>query len=178
MNHQKSKSLTWEVVEKAISKEINWLRRTIIKTPYRKENEFCDECIYRRIAILIVSGKIKAKDIKSRVCLWGNQNLLPQEGKKHGKEWHSRMMKLISEYFKSSGYDVTIEPKLNMGRADLGIYKENERDLFVEIGTISLYKLLFNLESMEGSDFLLVLSQNRAIEFSVIKAGYKQETTK
>ncbi|MBU1036925.1 hypothetical protein KKF32_02730 [Patescibacteria group bacterium] len=61
---------------------------------------------------------------------------------------------------------------MNQGRADLGVYKEGERNIYVEVGTISLNKLLINLESMEGSDFLLVLDDKHAIEFSVIKASY------
>ena len=85
-------------------------------------------------------------------------------------------MRLISSYFKSLGYEVTIEPNLNMGRADLGVYKKGERDLFIEVGTVSLSKLLFNLESMEGSDFLLVLDSNQAIEFSILKADFKYQT--
>ena len=171
---KQSKSLPWDVVEKAIIKEVKWLKETIIETPY-KEKGICKDCIYRRLAILILSGKIKAKDIKSKVCLWGKEKSLPV-GKPHGQEWHAEMMKLVSSYFKSLGYDVTIEPNLNMGRADLGVYKRGERNLFIEIGTVSLSKLLFNLESMEGSDFLLVLDSNHAVEFPILKADFKYQT--
>lgn len=166
-----SKSLPWDMVEKAIAKEIRWLKETIIETHY-KDRGICRECIYRRLAILILSGRVKAKDIKSKVCLWGEEKSLPI-GKPHGKEWHTEMMKLVSNYFKSLGDNVIIEPNLNMGRADLGVYKKGERNLFIEVGTVSLSKLLFNLESMEGSDFLIVIDENRALEFSVVKAGYK-----
>jgi hypothetical protein len=55
-------------------------------------------------------------------------------------------MKLVGSYFKSLGYQIIVEPNLNMGRADLGVYKKGERNLFIEIGTISLPKLLFNKE--------------------------------
>lgn len=166
-----SKSLPWDVVEKAIAKEIKWLKETIIETPYKDKN-VCKECTYRRLAILILSGRVKAKDVKSKVCLWGEEKSLPM-GKPHGKEWHAEMMKLVSSYFKSLGYDVTIEPNLNVGRADLGVYKKDKQDLFIEVGTVSLSKLLSNLESMEGSDFLIVIDENHAVEFSVIKADYK-----
>lgn len=174
MSSTKTKSLSWNVVERAIAKEVKWLKETIIETSY-KDKDVCKDCLYRRLAILILSGKIRAKDIKSKACLWGEEKSLPT-GKPHGKEWHTKMMKLIHSYFESLGYDVTMEPNLNMGRADLGVYKRDKRDLFIEIGTVSLPKLLFNLESMEGSYFLLVLDSNHAIEFSIRKADFKYQT--
>lgn len=172
-----SKSLPWNIVEKAIIKEIKWLKETIVEGSYsrNKEDSICKDCIYRRIAILIVSGKVKAKDIKSSVCLWGKEEL-STIGKPHGKEWHTETMKLVAGYFRSLGYNVAIEPNLNRGRADLGVYKRGKRNLFIEIGTVSLLKLLFNFESMEGQDFLLVLGSNHAVEFSVLEAGFKSKT--
>jgi hypothetical protein len=175
MPSTKSKSLPWDVVEKAIAKEVKWLKEALLESPYKEKNEIldlCRNCIYRRIAILIISGNIKAKEIKSITSLWGEKGLVPF-GKPHGKEWHNEMMKLLESYFRALGYKVIIEPNLNIGRADLGAFKENERNLYIEVGTISLPKLLFNFESMENSDFLLVIDEDRAIEFSVIKAGYK-----
>lgn len=168
------KSLPWDVVEKAIIKEIDWLKENI-ETFRDKEESVCYGCILRRIAILIVSGKIKAKDIKSKNCLWGEKKSI-SIGKSHGKEWHSEMMSLIMGYFELEGYRVAMEPNLNKGRADLGVYKTGERNLFIEVGTISLSKLLFNLESMEGSDILLVLSVVHAIEFSILKADFKNQS--
>lgn len=168
------KSLPWDVVEKAIAKEVKWLKETIIEIPH-KDKDICKDCVYRRLAILILSGKIKARDIKSTVRLWGKEKSLPID-KPHGQEWHTEMMKLVNEYFKSLGYDTAIEPNLNMGRADLGVYKNGERNLFIEIGTVSPPKLLFNLESMEDSDFLLVLDSNHAVEFSILKADFKHQT--
>lgn len=166
-----SKSLPWDIVERAIAKEIKWLKEVLTEHPRKKES-YCKDCIYKRLAILIVSGRVKVKDIKSTVSLWGKEKSFPT-GKPHGREWHTGMMKLVSSYFQSLGFDVAIEPKLNMGRADLGVYKKNGRDLFVEIGMVSLSKFLFNLESMENSDFLIVLDTNRVVEFSVLKASYK-----
>lgn len=175
MSSKQSEFLPWDIVEKAIVKEVKWLKETIIETPY-KDKDICKDCIYRRLAILILSGMIKATDIKSTVSLWGEKKLL-LIGKPHGQEWHAETMKLTNNYFKSLGYDVVIEPNLNMGRADLGVYKKGERNLFVEVGTISLPKLLFNFESMEDSDFLLVLNLNHAVEFSILKADFKSQTT-
>lgn len=172
------KSLPWDVVEKAIAKEIEWLKDVIETSPYYGEkvndnfHRVCEDSIYRRIAFLIVSGRVKARDIESTICLWGKEKSFPI-GKSHGKEWHTRMMRLVGSYFQSLKFDVAIEPKLNLGRADLGIYKKDEMNLFVEIGTVSLPKLLFNLESMENSVLLVVLASNHVVEFCISKAGYK-----
>jgi len=171
-----SKSLPWDVVEKAIDKEIKWLKNTILEASHKGESEICRDCIYRRIAVLTLSGKIKVKDIKSKNSLWGEGEKLSDIGKSHGREWHAKMMRLVSGYFQSLDYKIIVEPNLNMGRSDLGVYKENERNLYIEIGTISLPKLLFNLESMEGSDFLLVIDKTHAVEFSILKAGYKSHS--
>jgi len=172
-NKNNSNFLPWHIVEKAILKEMAWLESTIPEAPFSKEKQFglCKRCIYRQIAILIVSGKVKAKEIKSTVSLFGKKNSFLKFKKPHGKEWHQEMMGLVSNYFKSQGYKVEIEPKLVMGRADLGVYKKHKRDLFIEIGSVSLPKLLVNLKSMEGSDFLLVIDQNHVIEFSVKEAA-------
>lgn len=178
MSSNKLKSLPWDIVERAIIKEQKWLKETILKSPHKDignmlypKNALCENCLFRRIAILIVSEKVKAKEIKSKENLWGDIKLTPE--KLHGQEFHAKMMNLVGGYFKSLGFNVTREPNLNMGRADLGVYKKGRRDLFVEIGTCSLSKLLFNLETMENSDFLLVLNSNHAIEFTVLKIGYK-----
>lgn len=174
-----SKSLSWNTVEKAILKEQEWLRNSLLK-PFHKEGEdfyksnFCEDCIFRRMAILIVSGKVGAKDISSKKSLWGGKRL--ENIKPHGRDWHKKMMNLVATYFRSLGYDVVIEPHINKGRADLGIYKTGEKNLFIEVGSVSLPKLLFNLESMENSIFLIILSLKNAIEFSVKKAGYKYRT--
>jgi len=173
MTMNRSKSLPWDKVEKAINKEIEWLEKTIVDSPFNNVKEICNKCIFRKIAILILSGKIKVKDIKSSVSLWGkNSSFLI--GKPHGKEWHSEMMKLVASYFKSLEYEVLIEPNLNFGRADLGIYKDGKRNLFIEAGTVSISKLLINLSSMESSDILVVLDSNHAIEFSIRYVNAKQ----
>lgn len=170
----KLESLPWDVIERAINEEVKWLKEVILESPYKSGDDVCKDFIYRRMAILIVSGKIEATDIKSAISLWGKE-IISSANKPHGKAWHAKMMKLVMSHFKSLGFDVVIEPNLNMGRGDLGIYKKGKRDLFIEVGTISLPKLLFNLESMESSNFLLVLDLNHAVEFSVIKAGFKSK---
>lgn len=170
MTMNKSKSLPWDEVEKAIYKEIKWLEDTIMESPFKYEEEFCSRCIFRRMAVLILSGKIKVKDIKSSVCLWGEDHSFVI-GKPHGQQWHSEMMKLVASYFQSLKYKIVVESNLNFGRADLGVYKKGKRNLFIEVGTISISKLLSNLESMKGSDLLLVLDSNHAVEFSILDVG-------
>lgn len=170
MPAKKSKSLPWDVVEKGIAKEIQWLKETIPQKTYGKyKSDYCTNCIFRQIAILIISGKIKARDIKSTISLWGEKKLSSLY-KPHGSKEHAELMHLVASYFKTFGYGITLEPHLNMGRADVGVYKKGRRPLFAEVGTISLYKLLVNLKSMEGSDFLIVLSKKHVIEFSVLSS--------
>jgi len=55
----------WYMVEKKIEKEINWLENSIYT--FSKEEKAapkgCRECFLRRIAILTVSGEVKATEI-------------------------------------------------------------------------------------------------------------------
>ena len=41
---KQSKSLPWDVVEKAIAKEVKWLNETIIETPH-KDKDICKDCV-------------------------------------------------------------------------------------------------------------------------------------
>jgi len=75
-------------------------------------------------------------------------------------------MGVITEYFENQGFQVILEPFLNRGRADLGVYKDGHTHLFIEIGTTSAYKLWWNLQMLTNSKILLVLDQKRAIEFT------------
>jgi hypothetical protein len=61
------KGLSWHIVEKAINCEIEWLESVIEKTVIGKVPG-CDDCryTYRKIALLIVTGKIKAKEFIAR----------------------------------------------------------------------------------------------------------------
>jgi hypothetical protein len=77
------------------------------------------------------------------------------------------MMNVISEYFKLQDCKVVSEPILNYGRADLGIYPRSNEALYIEIGTVSLFKLWYNLSTMKNVTFLLIPSENYAIEFKV-----------
>jgi hypothetical protein len=163
--------LPWHIVEEAINREIEWLRRVIVQHVTEKVPG-CDECPYtlRKIALLIVTGKIKAKEFIARDGhdLW--DDLTQKHGIKgsarHGGSWHKKMMDVITEYFENQGFEVIPEPFLNKGRADLGIDKDGHMDLFVEVGTTSAYKLWWNLQMLMNSKILLVPDERRAIEFT------------
>jgi hypothetical protein len=57
------KGLPWHTVEEAINREIKWLERAITQIVIGKVPG-CDDCryTYRKIVLLIGTGKIKAKE--------------------------------------------------------------------------------------------------------------------
>jgi len=163
--------LPWHVVEEAINREIEWLERAIQKTVIGKVPG-CDDCryTYRKIALLIVTGKIKAKEFIAREGhdLW--DDLTQKHGIKgsarHGGVWHREMMDIVTQYFADQGFEVIPEPFLSQGRADLGVHKDSHMDLFVEIGDTSPHKLWWNLQMLSNCRILLVPDEKRAIEFA------------
>jgi len=165
------RGLPWHIVEEAISREIEWLERAIQKTVIGKVPG-CDDCryTYRKIALLIITGRITAKELIARDGhdLW--DDLTEKRGIKksacHGGVWHRKMMDIVTEYFANQGFEVIPEPFLSQGRADLGIHKDGHMDLFVEIGDTSPYKLWWNLQILTNCRILLVPDEKRVIEFS------------
>jgi len=165
------KGLQWHTVEEAINREIEWLERVIEKTVIGKVPG-CDNCryTYRKTALLIITGRITAKEFiaRERHDLW--DDLTHKHGIKksarHGGIWHRKMMDLLTEYFAKQGFEVITEPFLSQGRADLGIYKDSHMDLFIEIGDTSPNKLWWNLQMLTNCRILLVPDEKRAIEFT------------
>jgi hypothetical protein len=163
--------LPWHIVEGAINRESQWLERVIEQTSI-DEVPGCDKCRYtfRKIALLIITGRITAKEFIARDGhdLW--DDFMQKHGIKgsarHGGSWHKKMMDVITEYFENQGFEVIPEPFLSKGRADLGIYKDGHMDLFVEVGATSAYKLWWNLQVLTNSKILLVPDEKRAIEFT------------
>lgn len=98
----------WHVVEEKIKKEMNWLRNIV--STYLKEEKLapmgCRECFIRRIAILIISGRIKAKEIKKSPRLktfWLNKRVKKKRPEIcHGSDWHQEMMEKIENHFLTS----------------------------------------------------------------------------
>jgi len=168
-------SLFWHTVENVIDKEIMWLKNNIpvLSEKYKENPPFlkCDDCILRKIAILIVSGSVKVIEFQAEKGkdLWNNltENSNFTKISKHGQEWHRKMMDMISKYFKDQNYKVIFEPILNYGRADLGIYLKQNKVFYIEIGTVSLFKFWYNLSTMKNITFLLIPSENYAIEFKI-----------
>ena len=87
--------LPWHIVEEAINREIEWLEGVIEQTVIGKVPG-CDDCryTYRKIALLIVTGKIRAKQFIARDGhdLW--DDLTQKRGIKgfarHGGSWHKK----------------------------------------------------------------------------------------
>jgi len=173
---QNKKPLPWHIVEEQILKEINWLRIAIDKSPFNNESYApitCEECLLRKIAVLIVTGKVHVKEIKRASSLssfWFNKpkHLKQKERPEitHGADWHNATMRKIENHFLHQNYEVEREPDLHWGRADLGVYKNGEKALYIEVGTTSLFKLLANLMQMENSVYLIVPNDNKLIEFT------------
>jgi hypothetical protein len=164
--------LPWHTVEKQIQKEIDWLRDSIETFSDEEKGApagICRECLMRKIAVLIIAGKIKASQINKLPSLnsfWINKSKNKKQFKiSHGKEWHSTTMKTIGNHFIAQGFKVEIEPTLSWGRADLGVYKKRQKDLFIEVGTTSFFKLWINLNQMNNFIYLIVSNDDKIIEF-------------
>ncbi len=73
-------------------------------------------------------------------------------------------METLHNYFSSQNYRVEVEPRLNLGRADLGVYSDTKDPLYVEIGSVSLLKIWYNLSKENIINLLLVPYEEYAIE--------------
>jgi len=168
----------WDIIEKKIRDETVWLKATI-STFFQEEKSApigCRECFLRQIAILIISGRVRAKEITKNSSLksfWIDKKIRRKNKHKklHGSDWHQETINKIENHFQYLGYKVIQEPTLNQGRADLGVYKKGEPDLLIEVGTTSFYKLWRNLKTMQNCVYLIVPNDDKLIEFRVIKRG-------
>jgi len=170
----------WHVIEKAIGKETFWLKENIFVIPekFRYNNPSflgCDDCVLRKIAILIISGSVSCTEfiVDDYKSFWKNFSEKPTLNRIsiHGGKWHRRMMDIVIDYFeKNIGKiiigKVVIEPALTHGRADLGFRIKENRNLYIEIGDISsFFKLWYNLATMKNSIFLIISSEDKIIKF-------------
>ena len=180
MNRENSNDgLPWQVVEKAIASEKLWLIDCMdFSQDYsfdRPQQEgfsthpLSDVEMLRQLAISIVRGSIRAREIISERenGLWTDVDVEVSQhnDERHGKDWHRFMMNVIKEHFLKQKYEVINEPDLNFGRADLGVYRDDRKNTYVEVGTTSLYKTWMNVCSMRESIFLFVPSNKCVIEF-------------
>jgi len=164
----------WDIVEKKIREEITWLESNIdtFSNEERTAPKGCRDCFLRRIAILIVSGQVKAAEITKSSQLksfWLNKKITKRDRpkKRHGSDWHQETMDKIENHFLSLGFKVVREPDIYGGRADLGIFKKGVSNLYIEVGTTSLFKLWLNLARKRIGSFtyLIVPDDDKLIEF-------------
>lgn len=164
----------WLAVEDRIKKEILWLQNVVdvFSTNSKNNTAQCDRCALRNIALLIGGGQIEAKEIRRHPRLKSFWKPLNNDHKKLGRyagrsDWHKSTIRLIENHFIAHGFRVAREPEMTHGRADLLIFKKNQQNLFVEIGTISSFmKLYLNLKRLPNrSLYLLVPGDDLLIEF-------------
>lgn len=128
--------LPWHIVEQAIIKEKQWIIQAFdFGQKKRKDDEerySTDEMLRPRE---INTQNINALWISDKNWEFGYTK------ERHGAKWHRAMMNLVRRHFKENNFEVTTEPYLNWGRADLGVYKQGYPNLYVEIGTTSLFKV-------------------------------------
>ena len=168
--------LPWHEVELAIQKEECWLTEVFDFGPYAgKESvpilpNLSPDKMLRQIATLIVHGTIQAREIKNPIelGLWSSELVQIDEHssaeERHGGHWHQAMVGVVKQHFINDGFEVINEPFLSHGRADLGVYKTGYQNLFIEIGTTSLYKTWLNIKSMPSTIFLFIPTTTYAVE--------------
>lgn len=161
-------NISWNIIEKNICDEIEFLNNNLLLSPFHQNDQIqCKDCILRQIAIFIVSGKIKVrKIIGSKNILWAtneSQNNIGDK-KSHGADWHNSFINQIESYFAKNNYLVELEPSLHYGRSDLSVPALN---LFIEVGTINIYRLYNNLMNMVKCKILIMPDNDYTIEFSL-----------
>lgn len=169
------KNAFWQETEDAIDKEIAFLIKSISVLPERYRGQTaltnlikCDNCIFRKIATLIVGGlvKIQRRPVQN---IWSGFYFDDKERKllHHGRDWHKKMIDSIIQYLSKTGSNnkIVVEPILNYGRADIGIFDEDKRPTYIEVGTVSVFKFWYNLMVMPNSIFILIPNDDFIIKF-------------
>ena len=98
----------WHEVEKQIYKEIAWLDDNIVAADVNRPANLPitdKKYLLRHIALLIVSGSVRAREIKS-TNLWPTDKGGEVLTKPHGQDWHFKTMQIVASYFKTDGYEV------------------------------------------------------------------------
>ena len=170
-------TLPWHQVEKTIPSEERWLSEMFDFGSFSDKDStplplgLSQDKMLRQIAIAIVNGRVKAREINSvlELGLWSDEHIdieqIDARQERHGGNWHRAMMNIVKKYFVNEGFEVINEPFLSVGRADLGIYKSGYQDMFIEIGTTSLFKTWFNMNTMPNAIFLFIPTTSNVIEF-------------
>ena len=152
---------SWHEVETQIRKEVLWLLSALDSFLISEKHVpfTCKYCFFRSVATLIIQGDVRAAEIRKSPFLNDFWSQAPSKNSKkiyHGSDWHKETMEKIENHFLARDFEVKREPALQQGRADLGIHKENHPDLFVEVGTVSIFKLAVNLMTMGNFVYLMV----------------------
>lgn len=164
-----NKLLTWAEIETVIRQEISWIKDGIF--PYQKNVNplnYSDDILYRLIAILIVSGKIRATEYD---CSNDSKTLMTSPSimsKKHGSDWHDSLIKYLASHFSNHGYKCDHSaPYLYYGHADLKIVDpENNKTIYFEIDTVNIFKLYINLLIMKNIT-IIIITFNKIIKFEL-----------
>ncbi len=162
-------NVSWKKFEGQVEINHNFLKQNISVLPDRFRSQAplanlisCDDCVFRKIAILISAKIIRA--YRARISdIWPGFyfDMSGQNFSRHGKEWHRKMIDAVGQYHKKNGAEISIEPVLDYGRADLGITNKN---IYIEIGTVSVFKIWYNLMVMPECTFILVPSEDTIIK--------------
>ena len=162
-----AKQPSWQTIETAIAHEINWLKENILPFHANKNIlNYDDSYFYRQIAILIVSGKIKATQYSTNDYTLSIPSSGTLKTKKHGSDWHDSYIEFLFYYFTDLGWQVQKnEPPLYYGHADLKINKNN-KTIYFEIDTINIFKLYINLVSM-NKVVIINISRDKIIKFEL-----------
>lgn len=156
---------SWQQVENAINNEKHFLLNNLCLSPYEQNDPIsCHDCLFRLMAIQIVSGRLKIKKILIEGRVWGDDCSFDAEHKMHGAKWHDSTIKKIASYFTHNGHNCIMEPSLIVGRADLGV---PDLKLFFEVGTVNLYKLYVTILNLKHSKIILVPGDEYIIELTV-----------
>ena len=157
--------MNWNEVELQINKEADFLKNSLDTSPFTQNDAInCTDCLFRLVAILIVSGKIEVSKILVKNNFFGKENNLDTDKKRHGSHWHSNKMLIIEQYLSNNKITITDEKKLLYGRSDLYI---EDKNIFIEVGTINLYKLYVNLLNMKNVRIIVIPSDNYILDFKL-----------
>ncbi|MDD5144830.1 MAG: hypothetical protein PHW72_01780 [Candidatus Pacebacteria bacterium] len=166
---------SWGTIENAIKNETAWLKGSLAIMPESyKDNPpllKSDDLIFRKIVILVLSGRVKLFEFDGPVeksSISEVENNPNQTKFRHGKEWHNSTMKKIHNYLVSKGCRISTEPQLSYGRADLGVISPDGKiSAYIEVGTVSLFKLWYNLSVMNDVSILVIPSENKMLKFII-----------
>jgi site-specific recombinase XerD len=168
------KNTIWSETENQINKKIFWLRKNISTLPEAyKSRAFlaslikCENCIFRKIAILIISNRVRQSELSLTNFLGSKfSSVNTSVSGHHGSDWHKKMMDRVanSSLFKQK-HKIVREPATNYGRADLSYFPDKGKPIYVEVGTVSLFKVWYNLMTMKNCTFILVPNNDVIIKF-------------